>query len=692
MDFIQSLNKEQMYAVTHDVGPVFVIAGAGTGKTRTLTMRIAYLIATGYNPKNILAVTFTNKAAKEMKSRVVDMIGPSGSEVWMYTFHAFGLQILRRHIGLLPYGYMSNFNVVDEDDVKRIIKECILSLEYPLKNYSIKHLRSMISMFKNKRIDAFDFDDELKIFFAYQNYLRTQNLVDFDDLLLYTQELFKTKEDVLSYYQMYFEHIHVDEFQDTDKIQYDIIKMLGKEHKHVFVVGDPDQSIYAFRGSHYENNHQFIKDFGAETIVLDQNYRSTNHILNAANNLINKNSQRTNAKNLSSNLGLGFEVSIFQAPTEYNEAYYVMNQIKMLKHEGYTYDQIAILYRNNAISRIFEDALIKEGIPYKIYGGMSFYERKEIKDMLAYVRVVLDPILDFYVKRIINLPRRGIGDVSIKKLEDYAKSSGMSMFDSIDTLDINGKIKQSFKEFKETVVAIQEKMPSMTQLEEIIYAVIDHTGYVDMLKAEQDETSEDRILNIKELASVFKSANYYYEGTFTSKLIQLLDQMSLYTDKDTEKDLDDALILSTIHQVKGLEFKAVFMVVLEEGVFPSEFSQMNPIELEEERRVAYVGITRAKRRLFISYAQKRMLYGQFKMNYPSRFVKEMKALIQKPMIEDEMKGAFLSKGDKVTHQVFGDGVVITVDDDIATIAFPMPHGIKKILESHPSLKKKSLKS
>jgi DNA helicase-2/ATP-dependent DNA helicase PcrA len=487
---------------------------------------------------------------------------------------------------------------------------------------------------------------------------------------------------VLRYYQDFFEHIHVDEFQDTDKIQYDIIKMLGDSHKHVFVVGDPDQSIYAFRGSHYENNLKFTTDFNATKIILEQNYRSTNHILEAANKLINHNQRRHDAKKLASDLGMGLEVTYMSLPTEYNEAYFVLNQIKQLQMDGYQYEDIAILYRNNSLSRIFEDALMKEGIPYIIYGGISFYERKEIKDMIAFIRVVLDPILDFYVKRIINVPRRGIGDVSIKKLTEHAKSNGISLYDAIDTLDISSAIQSKFKAFKDM----------MENLEDLLHLVIEKTEYIDVLKSEQDEISEDRILNIKELVSVFKHANQYYEGTFTSKLTQLLDQIALYTDKDKNDNAEGHVILSTIHQVKGLEFKAVFLTVMEEGVFPSDFSTLSPIEVEEERRVCYVGITRAKRKLFITNASKRLLYGQFKNHYPSRFIKEMR---QKTIaiVEDEMMTSkFLSKGDKVTHNVFGDGVVITVEDDIATIAFPIPHGIKKILESHPALKKKALKN
>jgi len=694
MEFLKDLNKQQFEAVTHDVGSVFVIAGAGTGKTRTLTMRIAYLIAQGYDPCRILAVTFTNKAAKEMKSRVIDMVGPSASQVWMYTFHAFGLQILRKHINLLPYGYLLNFNIIDEEDVKVIIKEVIKSLNLEPKDYSMKHLRHIISLYKTRRLDAFEFNDEENIYLGYVRYLREHQFVDFDDLILYTQELLKTNEDIRTYYQQYFEHILIDEFQDTDVIQYDIIKMLGISHKNVFVVGDPDQSIYAFRGSHYENNKKFLKEFSANQIILDQNYRSTNDILHAANLLINHNQNRILGKSLKSDLGQGKQVHFYTAQNDYQETYFVIDEIRKLKREGANYSDIAILYRNNALSRIFEDALIKEGLPYKIYGGISFYERKEIKDAIAYIHVILDPIENFYLKRIINVPRRGIGQTTIAKLEAHAREEGLSMFDAIDTVNINGKSKQALLEFKEIIESIQTSIQDITHLDEFLASVLDISGYMDMLKADHDEMSEDRISNLKELVTVFKRSEGYYEGNTKQKVQQLLDQIALYTSLDKSSD-DEAIILSTIHQVKGLEFKAVFMVVMEEGIFPSDFSLVDPRELEEERRVCYVGVTRAKRNLYISHAQRRMVYGQFKMNFASRFLREMK---QEKKLEDSISSSvqqqktYLSKGDKVTHTVFGDGVVITMDEDVATIAFPAPHGIKKIVESHPALKKKALTS
>ena len=692
MEFLKDLNKQQFEAVTHDVGSVFVIAGAGTGKTRTLTMRIAYLIAQGYDPSRILAVTFTNKAAKEMKTRVIDMVGPSATQVWMYTFHAFGLQILRKHIHLLPYGYLLNFNIIDEEDAKVIIKEVIKSLNLEPKDYSMKHLRHIISLYKTRRLDAFEFNDEENIYLGYVRYLREHQFVDFDDLILYTQELLKTNDDIRTYYQQFFEHILIDEFQDTDVIQYDIIKMLASTHKNVFVVGDPDQSIYAFRGSHYANNQKFLKEFSASQIILDQNYRSTNDILHAANLLINHNQNRILGKSLKSDLGQGKQVHFYTAQNDYQETYFVIDEIRKLKREGADYHDIAILYRNNALSRIFEDALIKEGLPYKIYGGISFYERKEIKDAIAYIHVILDPIENFYLKRIINVPRRGIGQTTIAKLEAHAREEGLSMFDAIDTVDIKGKSKISLLEFKEIIESIQTAIQDITQLDEFLANVLDISGYMDMLKADHDEMSEDRISNLKELVTVFKRSEGYYEGNTKQKVQQLLDQIALYTSLDKSND-DDAIILSTIHQVKGLEFKAVFMVVMEEGIFPSDFSLVDPRELEEERRVCYVGVTRAKRNLYISHSQRRMVYGQFKMNFASRFLREMK---QEKKIEAspsvQQQKTYLSKGDKVTHTVFGDGVVITMDEDIATIAFPAPHGIKKIVENHPALKKKALMS
>jgi DNA helicase-2/ATP-dependent DNA helicase PcrA len=689
LNFLTTLNESQLKAVIHPDGPLFVVAGAGTGKTKTLTSRIAYLIMNGVEPSHILAVTFTNKAAREMKSRVVDMTGPHAMNVWLYTFHAFGLQLLRRHIAELPYGYRPNFNVIDEDDAKKIIGDQIRELGLDIKHFSIKGLRNLISLYKSRRMPEFERTDEEKIYKKYQEYLRENQLVDFDDLLIYTLELLENHQTIREFYQNYFHHILVDEFQDTDKIQYQLLKLLGLKHKNVFVVGDPDQSIYAFRGANYENARLFETDFGAAQVLLEQNYRSTNQILKAANQLINYNFNRPAAKNLESNLGYGEAPIYHHAQSDFKESFFVVNEIQRLHQLGIPYEEMAVLYRNNALSRLFEDAFIKSSIPYIIYGGISFYERKEIKDALAYIRLVLDPSLDFYLKRIVNVPKRSIGLVSIQKLELKAKELGVSMYDAIEYTELTPSAKKSLLEFKELIKVMQDDFEHMFELQQVMPYLMNKTGYLDMLRAENDEIADDRINNLKELQTVFTRGDLYYEGSFYEKLKELLDQIALYTDLDQETEEFDHVKLSTYHQVKGLEFRVVFMVVMEENIFPSDRALMNPSEMEEERRIAYVGITRAKEKLYMSYADQRMVYGSMRFSYPSRFIQESRIKVDEPksVYQNENITNLLKTGDQVDHNVFGRGVVVRVDEDIATIAFAMPHGIKKILESHPSIRK-----
>jgi DNA helicase II / ATP-dependent DNA helicase PcrA len=689
LNFLTTLNESQLKAVVHPDGPLFVVAGAGTGKTKTLTSRIAYLILNNIDPKHILAVTFTNKAAREMKERVINMTGPHAMSVWLYTFHAFGLQILRRHIAELPYGYRPNFTVIDEDDGKKIVTDQIKELGLDTKKYSVKSLKNLISLYKSSRMKEFERTDEEKIFKKYQEYLRNNQLVDFDDLLLYTLELLEEYKAVREYYQMYFEHILVDEFQDTDAIQYKVLKILGDKHKNVFVVGDPDQSIYGFRGANYENANHFLKDFGANQVILEQNYRSTNQILKAANQLINYNFNRPAGKNLESDLGLGEPPVYHHAQTDFRESFFIANEIQRLHQLGYQYDDMAVLYRNNALSRLFEDTLIKSSIPYIIYGGISFYERKEIKDALAYIRVVRDTDQDFYFKRIVNVPKRSIGLVSLQKLELKAKELGISMFETIDYAEVAPAAKQSLLDFKKLILEMQEDFKYMVDLAQIMPYLMQKTGYIDMLKADNDEVSDDRINNLKELQSVFTRGDLYYEGSFDLKLKELLDQISLFSDMDQDVEEFNHVKLATYHQVKGLEFKVVFLVVMEENIFPGERALMNPVEMEEERRVAYVGITRAKEKLYFSYADQRMVYGSMRYSYPSRFIQESRLKSDEPktIYQNENISNLLKTGDQVEHNAFGRGVVIRVDDDIATIAFGMPHGIKKILESHPAIKK-----
>ena len=689
MHFLSRLNQEQMKAVTHPGGPVFVVAGAGTGKTRTLTTRIAYLILEGVDPGSILAVTFTNKAAREMRARVIEMAGERAAEVWMHTFHAFALRILRRHIAELPYGYRPNFSVIDEDDAKKIIQDIVKELGLDIKKYSTRALRNLISLYKSMRLDNFERTDEEKIYQAYQTHLRENQLVDFDDLLIYLLELLENHTDVRTYYQGYFSHILVDEFQDTDAVQYRIMKILGLPHRNVFVVGDPDQSIYGFRGAHYKNNQHFLDDFGAETIVLEHNYRSTNLILGAANRLIGHNVTRPTEKNLESSLGDGIAVTYHHADNDYRETYYVTNEIERLKRQGFAYEDMAVLYRNNALSRMFEDAFIKQGIPYIIYGGISFYQRREIKDILAYIRAVLDPDSDFFVKRIINVPKRAIGQVSVQRIEQEARDTGTSFFDAIDRADLTPSASKNAYAFKALIRAMREDFDAMLDLTQVVPYVIRKSGYLDMLRHDADEISDDRIENLKELQSVFTRGDMYYEGSFSEKITGLLDQIALYTDLDKETKDTDVVKLSTIHQVKGLEFRVVFMPVMEEGIFPGERALNTPAELEEDRRVAYVGMTRAKERLYLTWADQRMVYGSTRFSYPSRFVQETRIGVEAPkdIHQAPRVSNLLKTGDHVEHNVFGQGIVISVDESVATIAFDFKHGIKKILEDHPGLKK-----
>ncbi|VEU83095.1 ATP-dependent helicase [Acholeplasma hippikon] len=692
-DWLSKLNDQQRKAATHVEGPLFVVAGAGTGKTRTLTTRVAYLIEqAGISPESILAVTFTNKAAREMKERIIDMAGPHAVKTWIYTFHAFGVQVLREFIDRLNQGYKKNFNIIDEDDAKAIIRDLIKSQNLDNKQYKVNDIRNKISDYKYFKEDKFDDYHERNIYQLYQKNLVENNLLDFDDLQVLTHELLLTDEVTRTYYQNKFQYILVDEFQDTDHIQYEIIKLLGMKHRNVFVVGDPDQSIYGFRGADYNNANKFMKDFGNQ-VVLDLNYRSTTHILSYANRLIKRNQNRPFEKDLKSNLGDGIEPVIWSAQSDFNEANMVANEIKRLVSDyHYNYEDIAILYRNNALSRTFEDTMMKHNIPYVMYGGISFYQRKEIKDVLAYIRVLLNPNLDFYFKRIINVPKRAIGPTSVQKLEAKAKELKISMFEAIDHIDFSGKAKDALHEFKSLILEMSDKLNYMESLEEIVMYVAYHSGYIAMLEEEKDDISEDRIDNIKELKSVFVQGEQFYEGNFVERLQQLLDQIALYSDLDKADDRN-AIKLSTFHQVKGLEFKVVFMTVMEDEIFPSPLSTFDPKDLEEERRIAYVGVTRAKERLYLTRSESRLLYGNWMNPSPSRFLKEMRP-VQEVFTSRKFESSptqknttFLNAGDKVNHIVFGEGIVVGVEDGIATIAFKMPHGIKKLLENHPSIKK-----
>lgn len=687
------LNEQQRAAVVHTNGPLFVVAGAGTGKTKTLTTRIAYLIEKeNIDPNEILGVTFTNKAAKEIRERVNAMISPKNMGSWLYTFHAFGLKVLKDHALKLNLGYTNTFSVIDEADAKKIVKDILKEMNLD-KIYKTQIVRRLISDYKTHIITELEEDDYYDIYDSYQKYLQDEQLMDFDDLLVYTHKLIKNNEDVRTIYQKQFKHILVDEFQDTDKIQYEIIKLLSSKNNTTFVVGDPDQSIYAFRGARYDNNLLFVKEFNAKTIVLDENYRSKNNILKVANRFISKNKERTTEKQLKSNLGLGEPVNFKRLETDYNEAEFVAGEIKKLvKFENYKFSDIAVLYRNNNLSRLFEHEFRQTNVPYEVYGGLSFYDRKEVKDILAYLRVVINPHLNFYLKRIINVPARKIGSKTITRLEEFANANNISLFEAIPKMNIGGIARGALNDFYDLIKNLQQKLSEIDEIIDIIDIITKDSGYEIMLKESNDDADKERLNNIRELKTVFRVGSWKYEGDNISIIQNILDEISLYTDQDKNVENEDTVKLATIHQVKGLEFKVVFVVVLEESIFPSERSLESIQQLEEERRVAYVALTRAKERLYITNARRRIVYGDRRFLNESPFIREMvdeqkitniENLASKVIFTDES----YKSGDKISHDVFGKGIIVTIDGDVLTVAFSSEYGIKKLLKNHPAITK-----
>lgn len=684
----EHLNEKQREAVFTTEGPVAVIAGAGSGKTRVLTYRIARLIEMGIDPESILAVTFTNKAAEEMKHRVLNLVGPYASAVTVSTFHSFCAGILRKHIHHL--GYSLRFTIIDEDDALQIIRDVLKSIDLDAKVFPPKMLKALISKRKNGIAIAHatqDFQEFDRIFDKYQAILENENLVDFDDLLVLVIRLFETEKTVLDHYQQFFQYIMIDEFQDTNDIQYRLVNYLAKTHNNVFVVGDQDQSIYAFRGANYHNLSKFFTAFKkAKQILLEENYRSTKPILTAANNLIANNQNRV-IKNLFTSLESNEPVYVYSAQTDYEEAHFIVERIKQLLDYGMSPDDIALIYRANSLSRLFEEILMKARIPYVIYGGLSFFSRREIKDMLAYFRLMINPNDNYAFKRIINVPKRKIGGVTIEKIEAHALKTRSSIFEAIDTCELPKATKQTLVDFKKMIQELKDLILE-TPFVKLVDLVSYRTGYDEMLKNEGDE-GLDRLDNIQELKSVFSGAEDYYEGDHVDKLILMLDDMALKTDQDMDKTVEDRVKLMNYHQAKGLEFKVVFLAAMEEGIFPGMNAVFEPTELEEERRVAYVGVTRAKEKLFLSYANRRLRYGQFQHNMPSRFIKEMRLRekIERPIITEDAEVVLYKAGEKVNHKDFGDGLVVGIDGDKITVAFALPFGIKKLLAAHPSIRK-----
>ncbi|MBU8917068.1 DNA helicase PcrA [Neobacillus sp. 114] len=652
---LNGLNPEQQKAVKATDGPLLIMAGAGSGKTRVLTHRIAYLIVEKrVNPYNILAITFTNKAAREMKERIAKMMGGAAEEIWISTFHSMCVRILRRDIDRI--GFNRNFTILDSSDQQSVIKGILKEKNIDPKKFDPRAILGSISSAKNELIDPEEYAKTAGGYFEqvvsdvyeeYQKRLRKNQALDFDDLIMKTIQLFQRVPEVLEYYQRKFQYIHVDEYQDTNKAQYLLVKQLANRFKNLCVVGDSDQSIYRWRGADIANILSFEKDYpNATVILLEQNYRSTKRILLAANKVIEKNFNRK-AKNLWTENPEGNKIVYYRADSEQGEAQFVTGRIKELTRDGkYKLSDIAILYRTNAQSRVMEEVLLKSNIGYAIVGGTKFYDRKEIKDMLAYLRLISNPDDDISLQRVINVPKRGIGSSSLDKIIDFAAMHDMSIFQALESIDLIGlspKITKAAAEFRD-LVKNYTNMQEFLSVTELVEEVLDKTGYSEMLKAEKSIEAQSRLENLEELLSVTKN----FEETNEDKtLVAFLTDLALVADIDSMDDdgeKADSVVLMTLHSAKGLEFPIVFLIGMEEGVFPHSRSLMEEVEMEEERRLAYVGITRAEQNLFLTNAQMRTLFGRTNMNPASRFISEIPEDLLEAFEPERRNSPFGSRG------------------------------------------------
>lgn len=688
------LNDKQKEAVMHVDGPCLVLAGAGSGKTKVLTERIVNLINNGVSPYNILAITFTNKAAREMRERVYNSIEEEANKIFIGTFHSLGLKIVRENAGVI--GYSNNVTILDRDDVNTLIKRFMKELNLDTEHYPVKSILNKISFAKNEGLSPEEFDKfakapldmaACKVYKMYESALKRSNSVDFDDLLILPLRIFKKDKSVLEKYQEHFKYILVDEYQDTNMVQYDMCKLLASKYRNLFVVGDMDQSIYSFRFANYMNVINFEKDNkDAKVIVLDENYRSTNNILNAANDVIKNNKERKE-KNLWSSKGDGDKIKYIRCDNEQEEASTVVRLTKELLDKGEKPSEIAVLYRTNGQSRVFEEAFLKENIPFKIVGSYFFYNRKEIKDLISYMHLIYNNNDDASLERVINVPRRGIGSKTIERLRSEASISDKSMFEVVSSGKELG--------FKNLIIDLTNESKN-TDLVGLVDVILDKTGIRKELEEKNDLESEIRLENLNEFKSI--ALAFQEKGIFS--LEEFLENISLVSDKNEYKEVDDGINLMTLHSAKGLEFNDVFLVGMEEGIFPHNRSFESESELEEERRLCYVGITRAKEHLWLMNAKKRTLFGQVSMNFPSRFIKEINSdLIDKEesvslknnnyignMYERDLNDD-LKVGDKIVHDKFGEGIVVKIDGSVATIAFGYMYGIKNLAKNHKSIKR-----
>lgn len=693
---LEYLNDRQKEAVLYGDGPLLILAGAGSGKTSVLTKRVAYLIKErNVSPKNIVAITFTNKAAKEMKERIIKEVGKEGYDIQISTFHSFGLRIIKENYEKL--GYEKNFTIIDSDDSLTVVKKILKEMGIDTTRFNPKFIKNQISSCKNEMVTPEKYknlvNDELsdityKVYKKYQDTLLRNNSLDFDDLLIKPIELFNKYKEVLENYQELFKYVFIDEYQDTNEAQYILSKMISAKYKNICVVGDDAQSIYSWRGANFKNILNFEKDYkNAKVILLEQNYRSTKTILNAANSVI-KNNINKKDKNLWTDNETGEKIKYVRTNDEKDEASYVTREIRNLVNNGVSLDDIAVLYRTNAQSRTIEEGFLNSNIPYRIVGAFAFYSRKEIKDLLAYLKLIYNTKDDVSLMRIINYPKRKIGAKTIENLSMDAVLNGTSMFDVISS----GKE----LEFKKLILEMKEKSEVLS-LTETIDMVLDKSGIKSELESEHTLEADIRLENLNEFKSITKT---FEEESGIASLEDFLNEVSLVSDvNDQKNDNSPKVTLMTIHAVKGLEYKYVFVIGMEENIFPHVNSCEEDGGIEEERRLCYVAITRAKEKLYLVNALRRMLYGKTSVNMPSRFINEIdKDLIDAPekkMINMKFnkKEAFnddngLKAGDNVIHDIYGPGVVVNVDKSIATIAFK-GQGIKKLMKNHKSIKKVS---
>lgn len=690
---LSKLNEQQKNAVMHKDGPCLVIAGAGSGKTKVLTTRIAYLIEENIPSWNILAITFTNKAAKEMRERL-NLIIPD-NDVFVGTFHSFGVRIIRENY--MHLGLERNFTILDSDDVLSLIKKIMKDRGINKEECAPSYIRNRISFIKNEMMSEadiekfFNTDAEQIAYQVYKEYvkvLKKNNSVDFDDLLLLPVTLFLKDKEVLEHYQEKFKYILIDEYQDTNEVQYKLSKLLSTKYQNIFVVGDPDQSIYAFRGANYKNILNFERDYkNTKVIPLEENYRSTKMILDAANSVIKNNKDRKE-KNLKSNKVLGAKVKYLRSYDEKHEITLCIEEIKKLMQDGYKAKDIAIFYRTNGQARIVEEMFIKNNMPYRVVGSYYFYQRKEIKDLISYLRLILNPQDEISLRRVINVPKRKIGPSTIKVIEDTANLNGISMFDALS--------KGKELEFKNLILDLQKESESLS-LTELIDMILEKSGMKKELEEENSLESELRLENLMEFKSITAS---FEERTGSVNLSDFLEEISLIADMTEHKEYEDAITLMTIHSAKGLEFDVVFLIGMEESIFPHANSLMEADGIEEERRLMYVGITRARELLYLTNAKRRMLYGKESLNPSSRFIEEIdeELLEITNNINKEEKSFHREKmynegevsyvpGDVVVHETYGRGVVIDVDKMLVTVAFHNKVGVKKLMKNHKSLKK-----